>query len=77
MRGRKYSIVRCSPSRSWIFGSHPSWARAFVMSGWRCLGSSDGSGRVTIGELTPNLTIILDDYARFLLDLGIRVDLER
>src|SRR5437016_4843628 len=40
----KYEIVRRSPSSRPTRGSQPSSARARVMSGRRCLGSSVGSG---------------------------------
>ena len=43
---RKYSSVRGRPSASGTFGSQPRSVRARVMSGWRTLGSSTGSGRV-------------------------------
>ena len=50
---RKYSTVRRSPSSSVTRGSQPSTARAFEMSGRRCLGSSSGSGRNTMRRLLP------------------------
>lgn len=37
---RKSSSMRGRPSRNLIFGSQPSNSFAFVMSGFRCLGSS-------------------------------------
>jgi hypothetical protein len=41
----KYPIVCRNPSLSGTVGSHPRCSRAMVMFGWRCLGSSCGSGR--------------------------------
>ena len=41
-------MVCPSPSSSPTFGSQPRMLRARVMSGWRCFGSSTGSGRKTI-----------------------------
>jgi GDP-L-fucose synthase len=55
----KYSIVRFSPSSSLTFGSHPSVERARSMSGWRCSGSSSGSGFLTICDLDPESAITL------------------
>jgi hypothetical protein len=51
----KYAIVRTSPSRSCVFGSHPKTAFALEMSGRRCRGSSEGSG----SNLTFDLRIWL------------------
>src|SRR5262249_1171617 len=45
---RKYPMVWPSPSSSPTFGSQPRIVRARLMSGWRCFGSSTGSGRKTI-----------------------------
>src|SRR2546425_272026 len=49
----KYSIVRRRPASSGTFGSQPKTWRAWVMSGWRTLGSSVGSGRSTTGLRLP------------------------
>src|SRR5262245_157472 len=42
---RKYSMVLRRPSSRATVGVHPSRSPASVMSGWRCFGSSSGSGR--------------------------------
>src|SRR5207302_1872426 len=47
------STVSRRPSSVSTRGSHPSSARARVMSGWRTLGSSTGSGRNTISLREP------------------------
>ena len=49
----KYSMVRPIPSRRPIRGSHPSSARARVMSGQRRVGSSVGNGSKTMSEVEP------------------------
>src|SRR5262249_32162671 len=45
---RNQSTVCRSPSSVSTRGSHPSSARARLISGWRTFGSSTGSGRNTI-----------------------------
>src|SRR5262249_23699501 len=52
-RVRNQSMVRRSPSSVSTRGSQPSSARARVMSGWRTLGSSSGSGPNTISLVEP------------------------
>jgi Phage integrase, N-terminal SAM-like domain len=44
-RRSKCPIVCFSPSRSATVGCHSRCSLASVMSGWRCLGSSSGSGK--------------------------------
>jgi heme oxygenase len=52
-RSRKSSIVRASPSCSGTLGENPNRRCAKEMSGLRCFGSSNGSGRCTISEREP------------------------
>ena len=47
----KKSTVSLRPSANFTFGSHPSFAFANEISGWRCLGSSCGSGWLTKFEV--------------------------
>jgi len=44
-RSSKYAAVFVKPTRSGTVGRQPSSSCALLMSGWRCLGSSVGSGR--------------------------------
>src|SRR5258706_1202771 len=41
---RKYSMVFCSPSSRFTFGSQPRISLALLISGWRTCGSSSGRG---------------------------------
>ena len=68
----KYAIVRASPSRSGIFGSQPSFARASVMSGLRCSGSSAGSGRaLMIVDLLPDSSTVISASSRIVNSPGL------
>ena len=46
-------MVFVSPSFSAVFGFQPSSDCAFAISGWRCFGSSCGSGRCAMRDFEP------------------------
>jgi hypothetical protein len=71
VKRRKYSIVRARPCSSGIVGSQPSFSRATEMSGWRCLGSSAGSGRRMISELLPVWRIAISASSRMVNSAGL------
>eukprot|EP01139_Manchomonas_bermudensis_P000525 Amastigsp_a543_1313.p3 type:complete len:110 gc:universal Amastigsp_a543_1313:1043-714(-) len=70
----KYAIVFVSPSRSGTLGSQPpSFSRASVMSGLRCVGSSTGTGRFTSFAAVPESSMTICASSRMVYSSGLPV----